>query len=74
MSEVRKKKIETNEFREMFLKKKGYKSKMKKTIEFLSMTKRNLEDTKEFKKGVGNLLEKYGAIDPQDAEKMPLTE
>jgi hypothetical protein len=74
MSEVQKKKIETNEFRESLLKKKGYKSKMKKTIEFLSRTKRNVENTKEVKKGVGNLLEKYGAIGPQDAEKMPLTE
>jgi hypothetical protein len=74
MSEVQKKKIETNEFRESLLKKKEYISKMKKTIEFLSRTKRNVENTKEGKKGIGNLLEKFGAIGPQGAEKMPLKE
>jgi hypothetical protein len=74
MSEVRKKKIETNEFRKSLLKKKGYMSKMKKTIEFLSRTKSNVDNTEEFKKGVENLLGKFRAIGPQSAEKIPLKE
>lgn len=73
MSELEKKKIETDEFREILMKKKGYMSKMKRTIQFLSWTKRDVEGTREVKKCVGNLAEKLGAVCKEQTEKKPLT-